>query len=76
MIDGLANGFAHPEHLEYTMEVIIGGKWIINLFVVALPWLGFSFLMMLYNIVFNAWLNKWWALGNIYLLMNTAYGFS
>lgn len=57
------------------MEVIIGGKWIINLFIVALPWAGFSFMMMLYNIVFNAWINKWWAFGNIYLMANTVYGF-
>jgi len=74
MIDGLVNGFEHPEQLDYAMEVFVGGRWVANMFLVALPWLGFGFLMILYNIVFNAWLNKGWALGNFWLMGNTIFG--
>jgi hypothetical protein len=75
MIDGLANGFEHPEELDYTMEVLIGGRWILNFFAIALPWWVWGLIMMLYNIVFNAWLNKGWALGNFYLMGNTIFCF-
>ena len=75
MIDGLANGFEHPEQLDYTMEVLIGGRWIFNFCAIALPWAIWGFLMLLYNIVFNAWLNKGWALGNFYLMGNTVFCF-
>ena len=34
-----------------------------------------SFLLLVYNIVINAWINKWWAKGNVWLLANTVYCF-
>jgi hypothetical protein len=58
------------------MEVVVGGRWIFNFFLIALPWWVFSMLMMLYNVVFNAWLNKGWALGNFYLMANTVFCFT
>ena len=48
-------------------------KWYINLIFVGLPWVLFSWLMAWYNIIINAWINKGWALGNIWLMSNTFF---
>ena len=60
-----------PFNLEAYMKIIVSVRWVFNLFGLAFPWMAFSFLMWLYNIVFNAWLNKGWALGNFYLIFNS-----
>ena len=60
-----------PFSMENSMKFFVSCRWVINFFLLALPWAAFSFLMFLYNFVFNVWLNKGWALGNIYLLFNT-----
>ena len=55
------------------VKLFIVSRWIINTIFIGIPWLFWSFLMVLYNIVFNAWINNWWAKGNIWLLVNTYF---
>ena len=50
-------------------------RWAFMLLFTAIPWIIWSFLMWVYNVVFNSWLNKGWAEGNVYLLANTYFVF-
>ena len=70
-IDALVNGVEKPEDMHNAMKLFVSTRWFFNLWLIALPWSAFSFLLWLYNIVFNAWLNKGWAEGNFYLLFNS-----
>lgn len=45
----------------------------INLWVIALPWTVFGFLMVLTNVFLNIDFNKGWAEGNVFLMGNTIY---
>lgn len=56
------------------IRLFVAFRWVINIIVVGFPWMVWSFLIMIVNIVLNAWLNKWWAKGNIWLLSNTIFG--
>jgi len=51
----------------------MAGKVFVNIAFVAIPWTIISWLLWLWNIVFNSWLNKGWAEGNFFLLFNTAF---
>ena len=52
---------------------VMAGKIFINLAFVAIPWTIVAWLLWLWNIVFNSWLNRGWAEGNFWLLANTAF---
>ena len=47
--------------------------YIINLWVIAVPWTIFGFLCILVNIFLNIDYNKGWAEGNVFLMGNTIY---
>lgn len=70
-VDNTVKVIEDPFNWDSYMKLIVSVRWVGNLFGVAIPWAMFSFLMYLYNIVFNSWLNKGWAEGNIYLIMNS-----
>lgn len=72
-IDALINGVENPEDMDNAMRVFVSTRWFFNFAFIGIPWTMFSFLMWLYNIVFNAWLNKGWAEGNFWLLGNTFF---
>ena len=55
------------------VKTIIAFKFFFNLVCVAIPWTIIAWLLWLWNIVFNSWLNKGWAEGNFWLLANTAF---
>jgi len=71
MVDETVKVIEDPFNMESSMKLFVASRWVFNFFLLAWPWAFFSFLMFTYNIVFNAWLNKWWALGNFYLIFNT-----
>ena len=48
-------------------------SYLINLWLVALPWTVFGFLMVLTNVFLNIDFNKGWAEGNVFLMGNTMY---
>ena len=54
-------------------SMIMEVKWYLNLVFVGIPWVALSWLMAWYNIIINAWINKGWALGNIWLISNTFF---
>jgi len=56
-------------------KLLLKLRWAINILFIGLPWMVWSFLMWVYNVVFNSWLNKGWAEGNVYLLANTYFVF-
>jgi hypothetical protein len=66
MID---TGVTFPKMLKTAIAV----RFVANLLFVALPWTIFAWLLWLWNIVFNSWLNKGWAEGNFFLLANTGF---
>lgn len=55
------------------IKLFVAFRWVINTVLIGFPWVVWSVLLVVYNIVFNAWLNKWWAKGNIWLLANTYF---
>ena len=55
------------------VKTILAFRFVANLFFVALPWTLFAWLLWVWNIVFNSWLNKGWAEGNFWLLGNTYF---
>lgn len=48
-------------------------RWIINLWVDAVPWTIISIMLMMWNIMVNILWNKWWAGGNLFLIGTTMY---
>ena len=48
-------------------------KWIINMWVVGVPWLVLLGVIMAWNMYVNIFWNKWWAEGNFFLMGNTFY---
>jgi hypothetical protein len=71
MVDEGVKVIEEPFNIEAAMKFFVACRWVFNFFLLAWPWAAFSFLMFVYNIVFNCWLNKWWALGNFYLMFNS-----
>lgn len=49
-------------------------KYIINVWVIAIPWGLLGLVGVGFNIFINIDFNKWWAEGNIYLLASTIIG--
>lgn len=72
-IDAVETVLEDPFDMDAWMKTVVSMRWMMNFFGVAFPWAGWSFLMFLYNIVFNSWLNKGWAEGNLFLLYNTVF---
>ena len=54
-------------------RVVVALRWVINIFIIGVPWFLISNALVLYNIVFNAWLNKGWGYGNVWLVSNTCF---
>lgn len=48
-------------------------KYIVNIVFIVLPMILFELLFVVYNFYFNIAWNRWWANGNIYLIVNTLY---
>jgi hypothetical protein len=48
-------------------------SYIINLWVIAVPWTVIGFGMILVNVFVNIDFNRGWAQGNVYLMWNTIY---
>ena len=48
-------------------------RWVINAVVVGAPFSVFLICADLFNIVINAWWNKWWAGGNFFLIWQSCY---
>jgi len=65
----LSDAFTLPNFLAFVVAV----KWVWLVLFLGIPWVIFSQLCVIYNIVFNAWLNAGWAEGNLWLLFNTGY---
>jgi hypothetical protein len=63
----------HGFNWNKLIKAFIALRWVVNTVLIGIPWTAWSFLMVVYNIVFNAWLNKWWAKGNLWLLVNTYF---
>jgi len=76
-VDEFTEDIRELEEEEFTFphfyKVLIGLRVFWNLLVVAIPWTVFAWLLWLWNIVFNSWLNEGWAEGNFFLLANTAF---
>lgn len=56
-------------------KLLLKLRWAFNILFIGIPWIAISFLMWVYNVVFNSWLNKGWGEGNVYLLANTYFVF-
>jgi hypothetical protein len=48
-------------------------RWIVNFFLVGVPYLLLVTVLNVYNIWFNVYLNDFWAEGNIYLVLNSLF---
>lgn len=48
-------------------------RWIINGWVVGVPFLCFLVVVWVWNLYVNIFWNKWWAEGNLFLMGNTIY---
>lgn len=65
----LTDAFSLPNLFAFFVAL----KWVWLVIIIGIPWIIFSQLSIVYNIVFNAWLNAGWAEGNLWLLFNTWY---
>lgn len=64
-------GFTMPGLYKLLLKL----RWAFMIVFVGFPWIILSLLSWVFNVVFNAWLNKGWAEGNVYLLANTYFVF-
>ena len=48
-------------------------RWILNFFLVGMPYFVVACILNAYNIWFNIVLNDWWAEGNVYLMGNSLF---
>ena len=46
----------------------------VSRFLVAVPWLVMGVMLITANLFLNLWYNRWWAGGNVFLVLNTLYG--
>lgn len=56
-------------------EILLYFKYLLNVFFIVIPMAFCEFLFICYNLYFNAIWNRWWANGNVYLMVNTVYLF-
>lgn len=49
-------------------------RFVFNAVFIGFPWTIFLVLSVVWNVVLNAYLNRWWAGGNVYLVANTIFG--
>ena len=63
----------HGVTIPKLMKTFLAIKFLWNVLFVAIPWTIWAWLLWVWNIVFNSWLNKGWAEGNFWLLGNTAF---
>jgi len=54
-------------------KLLVALKWVYSVIFIGLPWVLGTGLLLIGNIVVNAWLNEGWAQGNFWLLGNTFY---
>lgn len=64
----------HGFRWDKLIRLFIALRWVFNIVIIAFPWMLWSGALTITNIVLNAWINKWWAKGNIWLLSNTVFG--
>lgn len=50
-------------------------KYLLNIMFIVIPMCFVEFLFICYNLYFNAAWNRWWANGNLFLMLNTLYLF-
>jgi len=62
--------------LPEIVKTLVAFRIVFNLVFVTIPWTITAWLLWLWNIVFNSWLNRGWAEGNLWLLGNTAFATS
>ena len=48
-------------------------RWYFNLVLFVIPWAIYYALCLAFNLFINITWNRWWAGGNLYLVLNTAY---
>lgn len=48
-------------------------KWLINLWIVGVPWTFILFVIFSWNMYVNIFWNHWWAEGNVFLIANSLY---
>lgn len=56
-------------------DVLFRMRWYLNFFFVGIPWVLYIICANLWNLYFNAELNRDWAEGNVYLIFNTLFSF-
>lgn len=62
-----------PDRSRRIWRQLLALKWIVNLWLVGVPW-GFALLALFgWNMYVNIFWNKWWAEGNFFLMGNTLY---
>lgn len=54
-------------------EWLLYFRWIINAIFIGLPFVAYEVFSITWNLVLNIWFNRWWAGGNLYLIVNTVY---
>ena len=54
-------------------EIVYYFRWVWNMLFWGIPWFFISTFIMFAQIVLNVIANKWWADGNIFLLIETAF---
>lgn len=59
--------------MERLMKIFVTLRWVLNIFWFGLPWMFFSFIFVGWNFMINILWNKWWAGGNIWLMLNTVF---
>ena len=62
-----------PDRSRQIWQKLMVLRWIINLWIVGVPWLFVLFAIFAWNMYVNIWWNKWWAEGNFFLMGNTIY---
>ena len=72
-IEETTNELAKGFNWDRLTRVIVSLRWAFNTMFIGFPWMVISVLLVVYNIVFNAWLNRWWGYGNLWLIANTYF---
>lgn len=55
------------------MDYVREFAWVINIWLIGVPWLIFSTLCVGWNLYLNIFSNHWWAQGNVFLIGMTVY---
>jgi len=67
--EDLVKKFTFPK----IFKLFVALKWVYFILIIGIPWCAFTGLLLLANIIVNAWLNEGWAEGNFWLLGNTVF---